>query len=437
MSCAGKSWLQAHIEKRIMKNSTIRERRAVITGVGAVTCSGIGRQEFWDSLLENRSGIDYIQSFDVSDLPVKFGGEVRGFNPTDYMRRRDVQHSGRFSQFALAVARMAVEDSGLKLDAIDPYDVGVVFGSSGSGVGSVADRNYHNFVTKGDNYVDPRSVVEIPAHATTSHICIALGVKGPNSSFSAGCATGIESVAQAARLVRAKHAKVVIAGASETCLSRVVFAQLCRQGVLSKHNDNPKRACRPFDISRDGLVLAEGAGAVIVEDAEYAMSRGATILAEYGGYGSATEARHMVFADPSGEELAVAFREALRLARLSPADVDYCCAHGIGNHDYDIADTRALKKVLGERAYSIPVTSIKPVTGQPFAAGGTLSVIASSLALHQQIVPATLNHRVPDPECDLDYVPDGPLQSRVNCVLLNAHSFGGTHAALALKSFVE
>jgi len=262
-------------------------------------------------------------------------------------------------------------------------------------------------------------------------------VKGPNTSFSAGCVTGLDTVAYGRELLLSGRAKVVIAGAAEACMSRHIHVQLCRLGVLSRHNGNPQGACRPYDATRDGLVLGEGSAALVMERADDAMDRGASIYAEVVGHGSATEAQDMVRAETSGEELAHALEQALQMARLAPTDIDYVCAHGIGSQSYDLADTRALKRVLGERAYHIPVSSIKPVTGQPFSASGSLTTAAACLAIKTHTIPPTLNYRVPDPECDLDYVTDSPRRSRVDTVAVNAHSFGGTHAALIVRRFSE
>lgn len=420
----------------MLPRATDLSSRVVITGLGPVACSGIGVEAFWRSLVEGQSGLGYITRFDVSDLPVRIGGEIHGFDATDYMRRRDAIHAGRFTHLAAGAAQLAVQDAGLDLSAYDPYQVGVSFGSSSAGFGSVADETYRIIHTRGDEHADPMGIVEIPVHAAASHILINFGIKGPNTSFSTGCSTGIEAIAHGANMVRSGRARVVIAGASESCLSRNIFFCLCQQGAMST-DPNPLTACRPWDATRTGLVLSEGAGAVILERADLALDRGAHIYAEVVGHGSAVEARHMVFADASGVDLAHAMRMALRSARLSAADVDYACAHGIGSKDYDLADSRALKLALGPRAYAIAVSSIKPVTGQPFAASGALTTIATAKTIASGLIPGTLNHHRPEADCDLDYVPGRTRASRVDTALVNAHSFGGTHAVLVLRRFAE
>jgi 3-oxoacyl-[acyl-carrier-protein] synthase II len=416
--------------------ATELSNRVVITGVGPVACCGIGVENYWRALVEGQSGLGYITRFDVSDLPVRIGGEIHNFDPTDYMRRRDAVHAGRFTHLAAAAAQLAVQDAGLDLGSYDPYQMGVSFGSSSAGFGSVADETYRIIHTRGDEYADPMGIVEIPAHAAASHILINLGIKGPNASFSTGCSTGLEAIAYGARMVREGRAQVVVAGASESCLSRNIFFCLCQQNAMAT-DPNPLTACRPWDVTRTGLVLSEGAGAVILERADLALDRGAQIYAEVVGHGSTVEARHMVFADASGVDLAQAYRLALKSARLSAVDIDYACAHGIGSKDYDLADTRALKLALGPRAYTIAVSSIKPITGQPFAASGALTTIATAKTVATGLIPGTLNHHQPDADCDLDYVPARTRASRVDTALINAHSFGGTHAVLVLRRFAE
>ncbi|MFW6156675.1 MAG: beta-ketoacyl-[acyl-carrier-protein] synthase family protein, partial [Armatimonadota bacterium] len=279
--------------------------------------------------------------------------------------------------------------------------------------------------------------VQLATHAATAHVFIEMGRRGPNASVASGCCSGVEAISSAAQALREGQADVMVAGAAEACVSRFGMALLCRVGVLSTHNEEPEKASRPYDATRDGLVLSEGAGAVTLETAHHALERGAPIYAEVRGYGTSTEAHHLVVADPSGVELAYAFRQALQEAHLAPADIDYVCAHGIANLDYDRADTRAIKKVLGDRAYNIPVSSIKGTTGQPFAAGGAWQTAAACMAMRESVVPPTINYHQPDPDCDLDYVPNTARRARVETVMVNSHSFGGTHAALILRKFDE
>lgn len=418
-----------------MSSSRPLARRVVITGIGVVSCCGIGIEEFWHSVREGLSGIRRIESFDVSDLPCQIGGEVRNFDPLDYIEPKKARKQGRFVHFAIAAARQAVEDSGLDLTRMNRYDIGVAFGSSGGGNGNIADEHYRRWVESGFRTVDPNAINEVPAHAAASHIAIELGLKGPHMSVSTGCVTGVVTVAQGFEALRNGAAKCMLVGASEACLSRFVFHTLCKQRVLSKANAEPAKACRPFDKHRDGLVLGEGAGALVLETAEHAMQRGAAIYAEVLGYGITTEAYHMVFSIPTGEELARALKTALTMARMAPHEIDYACVHGISNPEYDVADTKGLKLCMGQHAYRIPVSSIKPITAQPFSAAPIMQAAAVCMALDTGIIPPTINYTTPDEQCDLDYVPNVARRARVDSAVLNAHSFGGTHGVLVLRRF--
>ncbi|MCD6351011.1 MAG: beta-ketoacyl-[acyl-carrier-protein] synthase family protein [Armatimonadetes bacterium] len=412
-------------------------RRVVITGLGIVACCGIGKDAFWRSVRDGISGIKRIQSFDVSDLPSKIGGEVQDFDPTDFIEDRKARRQGRFTHFCVASARMALDDAALDVSSMNPYEIGAAFGSSGAGCGNIADEGYRDVFEKGPKHVYSGLINEIPAHATSAHVSIEFGLKGPTVSNSTGCVTSIVSVHLGAEAIRRGEAKCMVVGAAEACLSEFVFSVLCRQRVLSTRNDEPEKACKPFDLNRDGLVLGEGGAALVLESAEHALNRGARIYAEVLGVGFASEAYHMVMSIPTGKELAKAIREALIASRLSPRDIDYVCAHGIGNKQYDVADTRGYKIALGDHAYNVPVSSIKAVTAQPFAAAGAFQAIAVCMALAEGIVPPTINYETPDPDCDLDYVPNRARHARIHTAILNSHSFGGTHGAMVLRRFED
>ena len=407
-------------------------QRVVITGLGVVAPNGIGKETFWQALIAGRSGIDWITSFDTSGLYCRIAGQVKDFDARDYMSKRGVRMAGRFAHFSVAASRLAVEDAGLEPSRVDPYRMGAIFGTSLAGVGNISDDMYHRFETQGPDGIVPSMATEMAAHAATSHVFIELGFKGPNSTSAAGCVASLDSIAVACDVLRAGQADVMIAGGTEACISPGVMALLCKQRVLTHHNSHPGEASRHYDHPRDGLVLSEGGGAVILETLEHARERGATIYAEVRGYSSATEAKRMIAAEQSGDELAYAFETALLSGRVAAEQIDYVCAHGIGTREYDIADTNAIKKVLGERAHNVPVSSIKSIIGQSFAAGGAFQVVSSCMTLTTGIIPPTINYRVPDPACDLDYVPNQARRARVDMVMTNSHSFGGTHAALIL-----
>ncbi len=413
------------------------KKRVVITGLGVVSPCGVGIEPFWDSVRNGRSGVSWVTSFDASQLYCRIAGEVRDFDPADYLPRSDARKSGRFVHFGVAAATLAVQDAGLDSVALDPYRYGAIFGTSVAGNGNVADGIYAEYLSKGAEYCGPTDCVQMAAHAATAHVLIALGMKGPNASTGTGCCSSLEAIAFGRDMLRSGQADVMVVGGTETCVSEFGMSLLCKTGVLTHYNEEPEKASRPYDATRDGLALSEGAGALVLETAEHAMDRGAHIYGEVLGYGTATEGKHLVIPDPSGVELARAFRFALTDSRLSSDDIDYVCAHGISNQGYDAADTRAIKIVLGERAYNIPVSSIKSTTGQPFAAGGAWQAAAACMTMQENVVAPTINYHTRDPECDLDYVPNQARVARIETVMLNSHSFGGTHAALILRKFDE
>jgi len=413
------------------------KKRAVITGLGVVAPNGIGKDAFWEAVVEGRSGIDWVRSFDASDLYCQVAGEVRDFDPTDYMDAHDVRRSGRFVHFAMAASRLAVEDAEIDLTRLDPFRVGAIVGSSVGASGNIADDVYATYYAKGPRACGALDHVLLAPHTATAYVTIAFGMKGPNASTATGCCASLEAIASARDILRSGQADVMVVSGTEACVSRFGMSLLCRTNVLTHRNEEPSKASRPYDATRDGLVLSEGAGALVVETAEHALGRGAHIYAEVCGFGSTTEGTHLVVPDASGIELASAFRAALLDSRLAPEEIDYVCAHGIANRDYDIADTRAIKQVLGPRAYNIPVSSIKSTTGQPFAAGGAWQAAVACMSIQTNTVPPTTNYGTPDPQCDLDYVPNKARSVRVNATMINSHSFGGTHAALILRAFDE
>ncbi len=410
-------------------------QRVVITGLGVVAPNGIGKDAFWDAIVQGRSGIDWITSFDTSHLYCKIAGQVTDFEPTDYMSSKRARRAGRFSHFAVAASRLAVEDADLVLPTLDPYACGAVFGTSLAGNGNIADQVYRKFAARDLDDIEITAATQLAAHAATSHVFMELGMKGPNSTSATGCVATHDAVGIACSILRSGQARVMVAGGTEACVSPVGMSLLCKQRVLTRLNDPPHNAPRPYDNTRDGLVLSEGAGAVVLETAEHAMGRGAHIYAEVAGYGSTTEAQHLIAATTNGAELSHAFRAALLSGKVGPEEIDYVCAHGIGNRQYDIAETNAIKEVLGPRAYRIPVSSIKSSTGQSFGAGGAWQLVSSCMTMATGLVPPTINYHVPDPECDLDYVPDSSRRARVNVIMMNSHSFGGTHASLIIRRF--
>lgn len=413
------------------------KRRVVITGLGVVSSTGMGKDAFWEAVRDGRSGVRHITGFDCENLYSRVAGQITDFDATRYLPDGDVRRSGEFVHYAVGAAYMAVEEAGLDLSTEDPFRVGTVFGTSMGGNGNIADDLYARWFEHGAHACGPTDCVQVAPHAATSHIFISLGLRGPNATVTTGCCAALDAIAQSRQILSSGQADVIITGGTEACVSPMAMSLLCKTGVLTHFNENPQKASRPYDARRDGLVLSDGAGAMVLETAEHALRRGAHIYAEVRGFGTASEAQDLVRADPSGEELAAAFRNALVESHLGPEDIDYVCAHGIANVDYDKADTRAIKQVLGKRAYNIPVSSIKSTTGQPFAAGGAWQTIAACMAIQTNTVPPTINYEAPDPECDLDYVPNHARRARVDTAMVNSHSFGGTHAALIVRQFDE
>ncbi len=411
------------------------DRRVVITGLGAVTPVGIGVKAFWHALREGLSGIDTVTLFDPSPYPCRVAAEVKGFEPREFMSHKAAVTMGRFAQFGVAAARMAYEDAGLA-SAPRSSCFAVCFGSSANAVDQI-QGGIELFAQSGMRDLSPSAILESAGHAVTGHISVELGLKGQTMTLASGCATGIDVVQWSYQQIRSGSLAGVLAGAAEAPISSYTQAAWCTLGVLSRWPGPPPQALRPFDAAHSGFVMGEGAGAFVLEELDHARARGAPVYAEVLGFGSASEAVHLVTVDPAGGALQEAMRAALRMARLDPTDVDHINAHGNGLPYYDRAEAAAYRGVFGPHAYNIPISSIKPITGQSLAAAGALQVVAGCFTLEEQFVPPTLNHDIPDPECDLDFVAGRGRVARVNRLLISAHGFGGTHSALILGRAAE
>lgn len=406
------------------------KRRVVITGLGAVSPVGIGVKPFWQALRDGVSGIDAACRFDASAYGCPAAAEVKGFDARDFMSRKAAATRGRFAQFAVAAARMAYEDAGLP--AVPRAEkFGVCFGNAASAAIEI-QSGIEQFFQSGWRDASPSVPLESTGHAATGHVSVELGLKGQTATIASACASGLDVVQWAYQQIQAGIATGVLAGAAEAPLSTYMYATFGALGVLSRWPGPPAQALRPFDVLHDGLVLGEGGAAFVLEDLDHARARGARIYAEVLGFGSASEGMNVFTVDPTATALQAAMRAALRMARLDAADIDYIGAHGNGMPDYDRAETAAYKAVFGRHAYNVPVSSIKPMTGQSLGAAGALQLVAGCFTLDEQFVPPTLNHDIPDPACDLDYVPNRGRPARVNRLLLAAHAMGGTHSALIL-----
>ena len=410
------------------------KRRVVITGAGAVTPVGNTAEEFWAALLEGRSGIGPITRFDTTGYATRIAGEVKGFDPLTYIDKKDDRKFDLFLKYAVACAVMAVEDAGLKTDRVDASRFGVLVGSGIGGIETLLD-NYETLRTKGPDRVSPFFVPMIIINMASGVISMRFGAKGPNSSVVTACATGNHAIGEAMRIIERGDADVMIAGGSEAIIIPLTIAGFCQMKAMSTRNDEPTKASRPFDAERDGFVCGEGGGLIVLESLEHARGRDARIYAEVVGYGMTSDAHHMTAPDPEGDGAARAMSAALRDGGLEPSAVGYINAHGTSTPYNDKFETLAIKRVFGEHAKKVPVSSTKSMTGHLLGAAGGIEAIATAFALHYGVLPPTMNYEKPDPECDLDYIPNQARKQEVEVALSNAFGFGGTNATLALKKF--
>jgi 3-oxoacyl-[acyl-carrier-protein] synthase II len=407
-------------------------RRVVITGIGVVAPNGIGKQAFWDSLVAGRSGVDWITEFNTDPYPCKVAAKVKDFDPADFMNWRRAREWGRFSQFAVAAARMARDDARLDLSKVPPHRVLVCVGNAMNGSGDVFDIARVGWEKDGLAGIPALSGIEFAAHAAATHVSTELGIRGQALTLSSACSTGLDVIQWASEKVLDGSASVVFAGSTEAPLSEFCFATLCAFGSISTFDDPPLKASRPFDLRRQGLVLGEGSAIMVVEELDHALNREAFIYAEVLGFGTGNEAGVQNRREASLVALRQSMDSALGDAALRPQQIDYVNAHGNGMPDYDRVDTEAVRASFGQLAYSIPVSSIKSMVGHAMGAAGSLQVAATCLTLAHSIIPPTINYEVPDPACDLDYVPNIARVCRVRRALVNAHAIGGTYSALIL-----
>lgn len=410
------------------------KRRVVITGMGAITPLGEGIRDYWEALKAGRSGIDKITSFDTTGYSSRIGGEVRGFEPTSYLDRKDARRMDRFTQFAAAAARMAIEDAGLEMEREDPHRVGVAVGTGIGGIGTLMEQA-EVLREKGPDRVSPFFVPMMIANMAAGQVAILFGAKGPNTTVVTACASGNNAIGDAMRIIQRGEAEVMICGGSEAAFVPLAMAGFCTMKALSTRNDEPARACRPFDRERDGFVMGEGAGMLVLESLEHARSRGARIYAEMAGYGMTADAFHITAPSPEGEGGARSMLRALEDAGLPPSAVDYINAHGTSTPHNDRMETMAIKNVFGEHARKVAISSTKSMTGHLLGAAGAVELIACVLAINEGVIPPTINYEYPDPECDLDYVPNRAREARVEVALSNSFGFGGQNATLVVRKF--
>ncbi|MCA8987772.1 MAG: beta-ketoacyl-ACP synthase II [Planctomycetaceae bacterium] len=411
-------------------------RRVVVTGCGVVTSLGCEVSEFWDRICAGKSGVGPIERFDCSEYKVTFGGEVRHFNPEDHMPLdpKEQRRMDRFVLFGLVCAHKAISSSGIDLEQGDPYRHGVLIGSGIGGLNEIEDQ-HDTLYNKGPSRVSPFMIPKLMVNAASGNISVFWKLKGPNSAVATACASATNAMGDAFRLIQYGEADVMITGGSEAAMTPMGLSGFARMNALSKRNHEPERASRPFDTDRDGFVLAEGAGAIVLEELEHAKARGANILAELIGYGMSADGSHMTAPDPEGRGAAYAMKRALLDAQLDPSRIDYINAHGTSTPLGDKAETAAIKTIYGDHAYKLAVSSTKSQLGHLLGASGGVEFVACTQALLEQVAPPTINLDNPDPACDLDYIPHEARPMKLDYVMTNSFGFGGHNASLILKRY--
>ena len=407
-------------------------RRVVITGLGALTPLAIGAEESWQKLCQGRSGVARITKFDASDSKVQIAAEIKDFHPEDFLDRKRARRTDPFIQYALAATRMAMDDSGLAIDENNACRVGVVLGSSAGGM-TTYEKNLLALYDEGADKVSPFFIPGFIANMAAGEVAMAVGVKGPSKCVVTACASSSHCIGDSLRLIQYGEADAMIAGGGDAYILPVAIAGFDRMRALSRRNDEPERASRPFDKDRDGFVTGEGAGVIILEEMRSAVRRGARIYAELIGYGSNIDGIHIT--EPDSENQARCLKLALTDAAVAPGDIDYINAHGTSTGLNDACETKAIKAALGEHSRKVPISSNKSMVGHLLGAAGAVEAVFTVLTIRDGIIPPTINYDTPDPECDLDYVPNVARKAQVNTALSNSFGFGGANAALVFRKF--
>jgi 3-oxoacyl-[acyl-carrier-protein] synthase II len=410
------------------------QRRVVITGIGAVSALGLDANSTWEGLLAGRTGARFIPEYAEMGLPTHVAVTIQDFDAQAVVGRRDARRLGRLTHLAVAATEEALAHAGLDLSQEDPTRVGIEIGSA-FGALDFVEENAVAIREKGPRALNPAKAPAVLITTTPCYLGIRYGAQGPVNSPVVACATGVFSIGEAARRIQRGDADIMLAGGTDSYLTSLIITAFSRLGAMTTRNDEPETACRPFDLTRDGMILGEGAAIVVLEELEHARARGAPILAEYGGMGFTLDAYNMAAPHPQGEGAARAMRLAMKEAGLPPEAIDYIAAHGTGTKLNDAAETNAMKAALGEHAYHVPAPSIKPMIGHAMGASGAFGVLTIIKAIETGWVPPTINYTTPDPECDLDYVPNQAREHRVDVGMANAFGFGGQNASIIIKRF--
>ena len=413
------------------------ENRVVITGLGVISPIGIGKETFWTSLIAGKNGIDRITRFDPTDYPCQIAGEVNDFNSDDFIDKKEVKRMDRFTQFALAASKLAVEDAKLDFDAVDRNRVGVFIGAGIGGMDTLHTQ-YQRLFEKGPTRISPFFIPMMIANLAAGQVAIEFKIHGPASCIVTACASGTDCIGDALRVVQRGDADIMIAGGTEAAISPAGVAGFCPMKALCfDHNDDPAHASRPFDKNRSGFIMGEGSGIVLLENLEHAKKRGAHIYAELSGYGRTADAHHITSPAPHGEFQGLCMKQAIEDAKLRPEQIDYVNAHGTSTHQNDACETEAIKTIFGEHAKKLAVSSIKSMTGHLLGAAGGIECIATALTIERGIIPPTINYETQDEGLDLDYVPSKAREQKVDRAISNSFGFGGQNACIVLERFAD
>jgi 3-oxoacyl-[acyl-carrier-protein] synthase II len=411
----------------------MKQRRVVVTGLGVIAPNGVGKRRFWDALKQGRSGVRRITRFDPSPFPTQFAGEV-DLDPTRFISPKQIKRMDRTSQLAVSAAKMSVEDARLNIQDEDPERIGVTIGTAMAGHGMILEQ-HDVFRDKGPMKIYTFTAIASFPDAPSSQISIELGIKGPSFSIATACSSASDAIGYAFNAIRNKKLDIVIMGGADSPIFPPILGAFCVLRALSKRNDEPEKASRPFDKTRDGFVLGEGAGILILEDLEHALKRNAHIYGEILGFGMTCDAYHMTKPEPSGHQAIRALKQALKDAHVEPKDIDYVNAHGTSTPLNDKNETFVLREVFGSHADKLAVSSIKSMIGHLIGAAGSVELIGGLMALEEGIIPPTINYEIPDPDCDLDYVPNKAREKDIKVVLKNSFGFGGKNSALVVRKF--